>query len=162
MKKNVLSLARFATQLAQLLPSLSRSMCQYDLNLFTQGDISLPQVWMLEDLLEYPACTMCALAARVQLQSSTATGLVDRLARHGLVLRRRSRTDRRVVHVALTAKGRRCMEQIRSRKRATLVRGFSRHTPAERMRFLDAVEKLERRLSERTGRLGHTKGKNTP
>ena len=162
MKKIALTLDLFAERLTQLLPRLSRSVCQYDLNLFTQGDITLPQLGILEDLVEFPACTMCELAARLRLQGATATGMVDRLARCGLVSRRRSTTDRRVVHVALTAKGRRCMEAIRRQKKSTLMHGFSRHTTAERARFLDAVEKLERRLSENAGCAVRKRKKSTP
>jgi DNA-binding MarR family transcriptional regulator len=85
---------------------------------------------------------MCELAKRLHLQGSSTTGLVDRLARYGLVQRRRSQADRRVVHVGLTPKGRRCMETLRRRKQTTLINWFGRLTQSERMHFLATVEKL--------------------
>src|SRR4051812_25186935 len=45
------------------------------------------------------------LAERLHLRHHSAVGLVDRLARRGLVRRRPSRQDRRRVEVSLTARG---------------------------------------------------------
>ena len=149
-----LSLEKFAERLTHLLPRLGREVSRYDRNLFTQGDITLPQLWTLEHLLECSVCTMCELAERLHLQGSTTTGLVDRLARRGLVQRRRSQTDRRVVHVALTTKGRQCMEAIRHQKEATLIRWFGRLTRAECMNFLATIEKLVQELAGATDHEG--------
>jgi len=146
-----LSVDLFAERLTHLLPRLGREVSRYDRNLFTQGDITLPQLWTLEYLMESTVCTMCELAGRLHLQGSTTTGLVDRLARRGLVQRRRSSNDRRVVHVTLTAQGRRCMDAIRCQKQATLTRWFSRLTEAERMSFLATIEKLVQGLADASG-----------
>lgn len=154
MRSASLSVEKFAERLTHLLPRLGREMSCYDRTSFPQGDVTLPQLWTLEHLMECSACTMCALAERLHLQCSTTTGLVDRLARRGLVQRRRSQTDRRVVRVALTAKGRRCMDATRRQKQATLVRWFSRLTRAERMNFLVTIEKLVQGLADASSREG--------
>ena len=147
MKKMGHTLEKFAGRLVALMPPLSRGVTQHARNNAALGAATLPQLWALEHLFDTGACTMCALAAELHLQGSTATGLVDQLERRGLVTRRRNRTDRRVVQVALTAKGRRCIAQMRDKKRASLMRGFSRHSQAERMEFLESVEKLVRELA---------------
>jgi MarR family transcriptional regulator, organic hydroperoxide resistance regulator len=46
------------------------------------------------------------LSERIRAKNSTVTGIVDRMERDGVVLRRRSEEDRRVVYIELTAKGR--------------------------------------------------------
>ena len=135
--------AAFVGRLLQFLPQLSREMTLTDRKHFTQGEVTLPQFWTLEHLQACSLCTMHALAARLRLQGSTTTGLVDQLTRRGLVLRRRGRTDRREVYVALTARGRRAMEHIRRHKRQTLRRWFSRFSPAERATFLNSMDKLQ-------------------
>lgn len=54
---------------------------------------------------------MKQLAAICQVALSTMTGVVDRLIEHGLVQRRHSFTDRRVVLVQLTAAGQRVYQE---------------------------------------------------
>ena len=142
-----LALDKFAERLTHMLPQLGREVSRYDHNLFPYGEVTLPQLWTMEHLRDHASCTMCELAERLQLQGSTTTGLVDRLAHYGLVQRRRSQADRRVVHVGLTAKGRRCMEALRRHKQTTLTRWFGRLTQVERMSFLATVEKLVKGLS---------------
>ncbi len=142
MKKSVPSLEAFAGRLVALMPRLSRGVTQHARHNPALGTVTLPQLWALEHLYDGGPCTMRALAAELHLQGSTATGLVDQLERRGLVGRRRNRTDRRVVQVVLSAKGRRCIEQMRAQKTASLMRGFGRHSQAERELFLASVEKL--------------------
>lgn len=45
------------------------------------------------------------ISERMRAKNSTVTGIVDRMERDGLVVRRRSDDDRRVVHIELTRKG---------------------------------------------------------
>jgi MarR family transcriptional regulator, organic hydroperoxide resistance regulator len=51
--------------------------------------------------------TMSALAGLLMCDNSNVTGIADRLEARGLVERRRSATDERVVEVFLTAEGKR-------------------------------------------------------
>lgn len=62
----------------------------------------LTVVKMLEALGDLP---LSRLSEKIRAQNSTVTGIVDRMEREGLVERARSATDRRVVHIHLTAKG---------------------------------------------------------
>jgi MarR family transcriptional regulator, organic hydroperoxide resistance regulator len=50
--------------------------------------------------------SLSALSEEIRAKNSTVTGIVDRMERDGLVVRRRSGDDRRVVLIELTAKGR--------------------------------------------------------
>ena len=50
--------------------------------------------------------TTSALARRISLSPSTVVGILDRLERRQLILRTRDQSDRRVVRVSVTAKGR--------------------------------------------------------
>jgi MarR family transcriptional regulator, lower aerobic nicotinate degradation pathway regulator len=53
-----------------------------------------------------------ALGRRLRIDKSPMVGVVDDLERMGLAERRRSRTDRRVQAIHLTAKGRRVRERV--------------------------------------------------
>lgn len=60
------------------------------------------------------------LAERLQIQHHSAVELVDRLVKKGLVTRTRGEEDRREVHVQLTARGERILEQLTFHSRAEL------------------------------------------
>jgi DNA-binding MarR family transcriptional regulator len=62
----------------------------------------LSVVKMLEDIGDL---SLSELSERINAQNSTVTGIVDRMEREGLVERKRSSDDRRVVHIRLTKKG---------------------------------------------------------
>lgn len=67
--------------------------------------LTLQQYFTLVAIHELDGCTMSALAARTHHSFGTMTGIVDRLVRQNLVVRRSHPTDRRVVLVQLTADG---------------------------------------------------------
>jgi MarR family transcriptional regulator, organic hydroperoxide resistance regulator len=153
MKPQPMPLDQFVGRLTQILPRLVREVWQFDRTHVAAGDFSLSQIWALEYLLEHPSCTMCEMASVLRLNGSTATGQMDRLVRRSFVRRSRSRDDRRVVLVSLTARGRRMMQQIRDRKRQALTRWFGQITEADRMRYLTIVEKLHTGILSETDSL---------
>lgn len=62
---------------------------------------------ILRDLVDAP---ISRFAEELDVSRSTATGLVDRLEERGLVARRASTTDRRVIHVGVTPRGQLALE----------------------------------------------------
>jgi DNA-binding MarR family transcriptional regulator len=138
----ILTLNDFVEHMLLLLPRLVREAWQYDEAFVGLGELTVPQYWALGRLAQGAPCTMCELADYLHLKSSTATGLTDRLVRRGLVARRRSPADRRVVLVTLTARGRRVMDRMVDHKRKVLRRGFSPLSPAERSQYLAMIEKM--------------------
>jgi len=70
-------------------------------------ELSLSRFELLALMLaeKYRAVTMSNLAQAMSVPMSTATGIVDRLVKKGLLKRYRSEEDRRVVTVSLTDNG---------------------------------------------------------
>lgn len=64
------------------------------------------QVWMLATIADKPDITVSQLGQALSIHVSTASNLLDKLARAGLVERVRGEEDRRVVRLRLTDKGR--------------------------------------------------------
>ena len=64
-----------------------------------------PQITALKVLEGFGNLSLSELGQRMSAKRSTITGIVDRMERDGLVRRRRSTTDRRVVHLEATARG---------------------------------------------------------
>lgn len=68
--------------------------------------LTYPQYLVLNALGESDGATIGAIAARLDLESSTVTPLVKRLEAAGLVMRRRGLEDERKVEVTMTEAGR--------------------------------------------------------
>lgn len=88
--------------------------------------------------------TLGDLASREQVAPPTITKAVSGLEEHGFVARRVDDTDRRVVRVAITADGRRLLEQTRTRKNAWLAQRLRAVAPEDGARLAAAVDALER------------------
>lgn len=63
------------------------------------------QVWMLATIADRPDITVSQLSQALSIHVSTASNLLDKLARAGLVERLRIEEDRRVVRLRVTDKG---------------------------------------------------------
>lgn len=73
--------------------------------IFARFDLTEQQWRVLRVLWERDATPLLALAEMTLIRAPSLVGVVDRLQRDGLVRRRRSRQDRRVVRICLTGRG---------------------------------------------------------
>src|SRR5438128_12358414 len=67
---------------------------------------------VLEVLYHKGELPVCEVQRRILVESSSTTYVVDKLVKRGLVRRRHSGTDRRVVLLTLTSAGRRLIQRI--------------------------------------------------
>ena len=142
-----LSLEAFADRVMELFPQLARSIARHENNYLTKGVITPPQVWVLRRLTQQRECTMCELADFMKMGLSSVTGMVDRLVNQGLVNRRRTEKDRRIVFVDITVKGRKILREIMEQHRNTTLNLFESLTAEERSFYLSILEKLVKKLS---------------
>lgn len=81
-------------------------------------DITTPQFNALLLLAEHGDMTIGDLGNKMYLASSTATDLIDRMERNGLVERVRDTNDRRVVRLHMLEKGEQMIQEVlENRKR---------------------------------------------
>jgi MarR family transcriptional regulator, organic hydroperoxide resistance regulator len=93
--------------------------------------ITPPQWAVLVQLTEQDGQSLSGLGAKALFDGPTMTGIVDRLETNGLVERRRDSTDRRVINLYLTPRGRELMARLPA---------VSKLTDAEILRGLSAEE----------------------
>lgn len=67
--------------------------------------LTIPQIVILDAVRELGEVTTGALSRHADLSAATTVTILDKLEGRGLVTRRRSETDRRIVHTALTDEG---------------------------------------------------------
>src|SRR5260370_20970254 len=78
----------------------------------TRFGLGTTEFGVLEVLYHKGELPVCDVQRRILVESSSTTYVVDKLVKRGLVRRRQSGTDRRVVLLALTTAGRRLIRQI--------------------------------------------------
>lgn len=77
-----------------------------------RADLTGPQLTVVKLLEQIGDLSLSELSEKIRAQNSTVTGIIDRMERENLVVRERSKEDRRVVYIRLTPKGRRLAEEI--------------------------------------------------
>jgi len=83
-----------------------------------------PQLWAIKTINENSPVKVSDLANKLYLHPTTVIGIIDRLEKQNLVKRRRSKNDRRVVWIELTAKGNNLVKSAPEVAQGLLVEGL--------------------------------------
>lgn len=154
---------------SKLFPDLDPSACEVFLHLMRVGDeafrvvdshlaehnISQGRFMVLMLLLNkmtncpHPR-TPAELADLSHVTRATMTGLIDTLERDGLVTREADRTDRRMLSVTLTEKGRSLLDVILPRHFRKMAALMEPLTEPERKTLVQLLEKIMQRASTLT------------
>lgn len=81
-------------------------------DLAARHGVTGPQLAVVKMLEPVGKLSLSELSWKIRARNSTVTGIIDRMEREGLVERRRSEDDRRVIHITLTRKGQRLASEI--------------------------------------------------
>ncbi len=86
--------------------------------------------------------SMSAIAQELSYSKQNLTKIVDRLVKEGLVDRSPDTSDRRVLNIEMTEKGRQFMADRRERMRARLVEDLSHLSDEELEELMDTFERV--------------------
>lgn len=136
------SLEHFVEEVDRLSRRLVRNVECCDRMLVDCCDLTLAQAYAVLTLYEQGETAMSELAMEMRLHSTTMTRMVDALVEKGLAERRPDAEDRRIVRVALTAKGARAASELQECKRRFLATAFGLLTEEERSEILSALRRL--------------------
>ena len=140
-------------QLEQVLINYGRLAGMLDpnrLEVWEELGLTMSQLRVLH-LLNMTRFALAGTVAEVlKVRPSTATGIVDRLVRQGLVDRQRDPEDRRCVRIYLTESGREVIGEIRQGNEALLSRLFRRFT-AEQIEMVAQAFELITQEGEQLG-----------
>ena len=107
-----------------------------------RGALSLVHLNVLAVLEAEGPLPMSRLAEALDVSDASATGIVDRMERRGLVERRHGTDDRRVVAVHLTERGSAIFREIEEHRRDRLAQVLGELTEEELSGFLVGVRAL--------------------
>ncbi len=106
---------------------------------------------VLEVLYHKGELAVCDVQRRILVESSSTTYVVDKLVTRGLVRRRHSSRDRRVVLVALTAAGRRVIERIFPLHADAIRRAVAALPPLQQAQAVRLLRALGKGAAESSG-----------
>lgn len=112
------------------------------------SDLSITEIHTIEAIGLYGAKTMSEIAQTLEITMGTLTTAVDKLIKKGYLERSRSNTDRRIVNVNLSKRGKlayRIHEKFHLEMVQNIMRDFS---PEEEEILLIALNKLNYHLKE--------------
>jgi DNA-binding MarR family transcriptional regulator len=102
-------------------------------------DLTPVQYAALSTVASRPGLDQASLAGLIAYDRTTITGVVDRLAQKGLVIRQSNNRDRRVRELQITDEGRRVLTEIEPAVEAAqqlMLRGLTAAEAAELLRLL--------------------------
>jgi DNA-binding MarR family transcriptional regulator len=108
-------------------------------SLAAAGEVTLPQYRALVVLASRGPQRAVDLAAVLGVNPSSATRLVDRLVRSGLVRRSRERSDRRALRVTLSPTGRALVAEVTPRRREEVERLLLALPPGRHKQVVEAL-----------------------
>ncbi|MEO1194390.1 MAG: MarR family transcriptional regulator [Pseudomonadota bacterium] len=91
---------------------------------------------------QFGVLSMRDLAEQLRIPASTATSLVDRLEKKGLVERSRNAADRRVIQLSLTAEGREALNAVTQEHLRLCQELLESFGPQEQTVLADLLERL--------------------
>ncbi len=101
-----------------------------------------PQLVLMQQIGRIGTPSPSELAKSLNLSNATVTGIVDRLERRGLVVRRQSETDKRRIRISLTESGVDALGSAPTMLQDTLVRALTELDDWERSLLLASLQRL--------------------
>jgi DNA-binding MarR family transcriptional regulator len=133
---------------AELLSGIAREITLRQASEVCCGDLTLEQFQTLRAVSASDQLTIGSLSAVLRVDLSTMSRNVTVLERNGYLLRSRSNEDGRIVHVGITAEGRRALETLSCDERDILEDVYERVPPVERPKIVKALEVLRTCLED--------------
>lgn len=104
--------------------------------------LTAPQLVVLRTIATEGEPSVSAIARAVSLSNATVTGILDRLQARGLISRRRSQSDRRVVRISLTADGQSLVDATPPPLQDLFAKKLSGLEPWEQTQILSVLQRV--------------------
>lgn len=133
---------RHVAEIEELLRNVSTILKKRGRDILSNFDITPPQLDALLVLREYGELTMGELCQKMFLACSTATDLIDRMERNGLIERVRDTADRRVIRLKVLQKGSSVIDEVLEARRTHLATILAEIDVADKERLIQSLEQL--------------------
>lgn len=136
------NLNHLVSQAVELLPQINSFIAREDQFRSKEFELTLSQLRFLRILLREGEATMGKLSEALRVAPPSATTTAERLVKQGLIVRKESAHDRRVVKIALSAKGKHLMERVTDSRRQRWREIMNKLSPDERENIISTLQRL--------------------
>ena len=147
MKHN--SLSDFSEEVALLIPRLMQGVFKRQTDVLGKGKITIPQYVCMDLIGTRGPVMMKEIASALNITLPAATGLIDRLYITGFVKRVFEPSDRRIIRIILTDKGKRAVNEVKEKRKAAIKDVFSHLSEDERQQYLKILKKVVDNLNKK-------------
>lgn len=133
---------RHVSEIEELLRNVGTILKKRGRDILSNFDITPPQLDALLVLREFGELTMGELCQKMFLACSTATDLIDRMERNGLIERVRDTADRRVIRLKVLPKGSSVIDEVLEARRGYLATILAEIDVADKERLIQSLEQL--------------------
>lgn len=133
---------RHVAEIEDLLRNVGTILKKRGRDILSNFEITNPQLDALLVLREFGELTMGELCAKMYLACSTATDLIDRMERNGLIERVRDTNDRRVIRLRMLAKGNAVIDEVLAARRSYLATILAELDVADKERLIQSLDQL--------------------
>lgn len=133
MTDNVADLMKSIRQITRALDMRSKRVAR-------ETGLTIPQIVVLHAVRHFGQLTTAAISKQADLSPATTVIILDKLEARGLVERRRSTSDRRIVHTALTSKGSEILSEAPALLHNDFLEGFAELPQADQHAIVRAFQ----------------------
>ena len=137
------------TEIAKLFFEVEKNLKRNMYKFFEDSGITLSQSLVIATLINYGEMKITDLSKKINLSNSTVSGIVDRLEKQELVIKRRSEKDRRIVYVKVAPKFERIHKGMNEKMKKKFEDLLSKATPGDIEKIIEGLTTLKRVLNER-------------
>lgn len=137
------SLSEFADKLNEIMRVIMRSSLSSQSSQFYKMKITMPQFFVMSFLDKNKESKMTDMANFLKVTTAAMTGIIDRLARDGYVVRSADPSDRRVIRIKLTSKGSKIVKDITDKRKQMTIKMFGTISDKERQDYLNILTKIK-------------------
>ncbi len=139
-----------ARRILETLPAVMRVL-RREMRDGMDGKLSVPQFRVLAYLSGSPGASLSGVADFVGVAGATASAMVERLVRRGLVAREGDPNERRRIMLSLTPDGADLLERARAHTRKRVAEGIAGLTDAELQAVSSGLDALHGALCQPSG-----------
>ena len=129
-------------EIVQSFRKIFKAIQTYSEEVLKEFGVTGPQLWLLKTIQNESGIRVSELSQRMFLHISTVSSIINRLEEKGLLERRRTKKDRRVVLVHLTDEGKRLIKKAPEPAQGKLLHGLQKLSQEEVLALYDSLKKI--------------------
>jgi len=137
------SISGFSHEVTKVLPVIMRHMIEKDGSAINKIGLTMVQMVAVHLLDDSGPLKMNEIAKALHISLPGATGLIDRLYKLKMVKREFDETDRRIIRISLSLKGKKTVDMTKEMRRRNIEDIFGKLTEKERKTYLEILNKIK-------------------